>query len=53
MTFNSGLTVEQNIIVICHQGTGLLLCEDDTSFEGEFSEDWTLNGKVQLNWQNI
>lgn len=30
------------------QGTGVLLSEDDTTFEGDFSEDWTLNGKVIL-----
>jgi hypothetical protein len=28
------------------QGTGVLLSEDNTTYEGEFSEDWTLNGKV-------
>jgi len=30
------------------QGNGTLLCDDDTVFEGEFSEDWTLCGKVTL-----
>ncbi|KAM9486533.1 alsin [Clarias gariepinus] len=33
-------------------GTGLLLCDDDTSFEGDFSEDWTLNGKGVLSIPN-
>lgn len=28
------------------QGTGILVSEDDTTYEGEFSDDWTLNGKV-------
>lgn len=28
------------------QGSGILLSEDDTTYEGDFSEDWTLNGKV-------
>lgn len=28
------------------KGTGVLLSEDNTTFEGEFSEDWTLSGKV-------
>lgn len=30
------------------QGTGILVSEDDTTYEGEFSDDWTLNGKVTL-----
>ncbi|XDV30754.1 hypothetical protein PO909_033601 [Leuciscus waleckii] len=29
-------------------GNGTLLCDDDTVFEGEFSEDWTLCGKGVL-----
>ncbi|XP_027020317.2 alsin isoform X1 [Tachysurus fulvidraco] len=33
-------------------GTGLLLCDDDTSLEGAFSEDWTLNGKGVLSIPN-
>ncbi|XP_018581173.1 alsin isoform X3 [Scleropages formosus] len=33
-------------------GTGTLLSEDDTAFEGEFSEDWTLNGKGTLTMPN-
>ena len=28
------------------QGAGTLVSEDDTTYEGEFSDDWTLNGKV-------
>lgn len=28
------------------QGNGVLLSEDDTIYEGEFSDDWTLSGKV-------
>lgn len=30
------------------QGSGILVSEDDTTYEGEFSDDWTLNGKVTL-----
>lgn len=30
------------------QGTGVLLSEDDTVYEGEFSDNWTLNGKVVI-----
>ncbi|XP_035377796.1 alsin isoform X4 [Electrophorus electricus] len=33
-------------------GVGLLLCEDDTAFEGEFSEDWLLNGKGVMRMPN-
>ncbi|GCB76933.1 hypothetical protein scyTo_0018400, partial [Scyliorhinus torazame] len=33
-------------------GYGILLSEDDTSFEGEFSDDWILNGKGVLTMQN-
>ncbi|XP_023695845.2 alsin isoform X1 [Paramormyrops kingsleyae] len=33
-------------------GTGTLLSEDDTTFQGEFSEDWTLNGKGMLTMPN-
>ncbi|XP_076849884.1 alsin isoform X3 [Brachyhypopomus gauderio] len=33
-------------------GPGLLLCDDDTAFEGEFSEDWVLNGKGVLTIPN-
>ncbi|XP_066542491.1 alsin isoform X2 [Hoplias malabaricus] len=33
-------------------GKGLLLCEDDTAFEGDFSEDWVLNGKGVLSMPN-
>lgn len=33
---------------VCLQGTGILVSEDDTTYEGEFSDDWTLNGKVTL-----
>ncbi|XP_048389988.1 alsin isoform X5 [Stegostoma tigrinum] len=33
-------------------GSGILLSEDDTSFEGEFSDDWILNGKGILTMQN-
>lgn len=32
----------------CLQGSGILVSEDDTTYEGEFSDDWTLNGKVTL-----
>eukprot|EP00063_Salmo_salar_P062995 XP_014037830.1 PREDICTED: alsin-like [Salmo salar] len=33
-------------------GTGLLVSDDDTAFEGEFSEDWTPNGKGTLSMSN-
>lgn len=33
---------------VCLQGSGILVSEDDTTYEGEFSDDWTLNGKVTL-----
>lgn len=33
-------------------GYGILLSEDDTSFEGEFSDDWILNGKGVLTMAN-
>lgn len=34
-------------VVMSLQGTGVLVSEDDTTFQGEFSDDWTLNGKVR------
>ncbi|XP_075994703.1 alsin-like [Genypterus blacodes] len=34
------------------QGSGVLLSEDDTSYEGEFSDDWTLSGKGVLTMAN-
>lgn len=33
-------------------GTGLLVAEDDTTFHGEFSDDWTPNGKGFLSLPN-
>lgn len=30
-----------------HQGLGLMVSDDDTAFHGEFSDDWTVNGKVE------
>ncbi|XP_056144962.1 alsin-like isoform X2 [Lampris incognitus] len=33
-------------------GTGLLISEDDTSFHGEFSEDWAVSGKGVLTLAN-
>ncbi|CAI9597432.1 unnamed protein product [Staurois parvus] len=33
-------------------GCGVLLSEDDTVYEGEFSDDWTLNGKGVLRMSN-
>ncbi|KAM5151552.1 alsin [Mantella aurantiaca] len=33
-------------------GCGILLSEDDTVYEGEFSDDWTLNGKGVLRMSN-
>lgn len=34
-------------VFIFHQGPGLLVSDDDTAFHGEFSDDWTANGKVE------
>nr|XP_055072519.1 alsin isoform X1 [Misgurnus anguillicaudatus] len=33
-------------------GSGALLCDDDTVFKGEFSDDWTLCGKGVLSMPN-
>ncbi|XP_047457325.1 alsin-like isoform X2 [Mugil cephalus] len=33
-------------------GPGLLVSEDDTTFHGEFSEDWTISGKGVLTLSN-
>lgn len=33
---------------VFYQGPGLLVSDDDTAFHGEFSDDWTVNGKVEL-----
>lgn len=33
-------------MILFTQGTGILLSEDDTIYEGEFSDNWTLSGKV-------
>lgn len=33
-------------------GLGLLVSDDDTAFHGEFSDDWTVNGKGLLNLSN-
>ncbi|PWA31284.1 hypothetical protein CCH79_00002874, partial [Gambusia affinis] len=33
-------------------GFGLLLSDDDTAFHGEFSDDWTINGKGVLTLAN-
>ncbi|KAK6315502.1 hypothetical protein J4Q44_G00150310 [Coregonus suidteri] len=33
-------------------GTGLLVSDDDTAFKGEFSDDWTPNGKGTLSMSN-
>ncbi|XP_072768125.1 alsin-like isoform X2 [Nerophis lumbriciformis] len=33
-------------------GLGLLVSDDDTAFHGEFSEDWTVNGKGVLSLAN-
>ncbi|XP_026074542.1 alsin-like [Carassius auratus] len=43
-----GLYYEGNFINNKMMGNGTLLCDDDTVFEGEFSEDWTLCGKGVL-----
>lgn len=32
---------------VFYQGPGLLVSDDDTAFHGEFSDDWTVNGKVE------
>ncbi|XP_072301245.1 alsin-like isoform X2 [Eucyclogobius newberryi] len=33
-------------------GSGLLVSDDDTTFHGEFSDDWTINGKGLLHLAN-
>ncbi|XP_067371199.1 alsin-like isoform X3 [Channa argus] len=33
-------------------GQGLLVTDDDTAFHGEFSDDWTVNGKAILSLAN-
>uniref|UniRef100_A0A8C1JX05 Alsin Rho guanine nucleotide exchange factor ALS2 a n=1 Tax=Cyprinus carpio TaxID=7962 RepID=A0A8C1JX05_CYPCA len=43
-----GLYYEGNFCNNKMMGNGSLLCDDDTVFEGEFSEDWTLCGKGVL-----
>uniref|UniRef100_A0A672PTJ6 Alsin Rho guanine nucleotide exchange factor ALS2 n=1 Tax=Sinocyclocheilus grahami TaxID=75366 RepID=A0A672PTJ6_SINGR len=43
-----GLYYEGNFCNNKMMGNGTLLCDDDTVFEGEFSEDWTLCGKGVL-----
>ncbi|XP_067299640.1 alsin [Pseudorasbora parva] len=43
-----GLYYEGNFSNNKMMGNGTLLCDDDTVFEGEFSEDWTLCGKGVL-----
>lgn len=40
------------MIVMCVQGSGILVSEDDTTFQGEFSDDWTLSGKVRSHWRS-
>uniref|UniRef100_A0A4W6DJM0 Alsin Rho guanine nucleotide exchange factor ALS2 n=1 Tax=Lates calcarifer TaxID=8187 RepID=A0A4W6DJM0_LATCA len=34
-------------------GPGLLVSDDDTAFHGEFSDDWTVNGKVEKNLGSV
>lgn len=48
----SGLLWSVLWLVFCFfiQGNGVLLSEDDTIYEGEFSDDWTLSGKVGNNF---
>ncbi|KAK3575470.1 hypothetical protein QTP86_026856 [Hemibagrus guttatus] len=41
-----------NKMLVRSKRTGVLLSEDDTMFEGDFSEDWTLNGKGTLTMPN-
>lgn len=36
-----------NAVCVFYQGQGLLLSDDDTALHGEFSDDWTVNGKVE------
>lgn len=44
--FGSVCTGAQLCCSRCLQGSGILVSEDDTMYEGEFSDDWTLCGKV-------
>ncbi|XP_052004205.1 alsin-like [Xyrauchen texanus] len=47
-----GLYYEGNFSNSKMMGNGTLFCDDDTVFEGEFSEDWTLCGKGVLSMPN-
>ncbi|XP_029462134.1 alsin isoform X2 [Rhinatrema bivittatum] len=47
-----GLYYEGAFSINKMMGTGTLLSEDDTIYEGEFSDDWTLNGKGTLTIPN-
>ncbi|XP_051564590.1 alsin isoform X2 [Myxocyprinus asiaticus] len=47
-----GLYYEGNFYNNKMMGNGMLLCDDDTVFKGEFSEDWTLCGKGVLSMPN-
>lgn len=40
-------TVKVDAVCVFYQGPGLLVSDDDTAFHGEFSDDWTINGKVE------
>ena len=33
---------------VSYQGPGLLMSDDDTVLQGEFTDDWMVNGKVEL-----
>ncbi|CAL8241022.1 unnamed protein product [Merluccius merluccius] len=44
----SGLYYQGSFRDHCMAGQGLLVTDDNTSFRGEFSEDWTINGKGLL-----
>ncbi len=39
--------VKFDAVCVFYQGPGLLVSDDDTALHGEFSDDWTVNGKVE------
>lgn len=37
-----------NSMCVFFQGPGLIVSDDDTALQGEFSDDWVVNGKVRI-----
>uniref|UniRef100_A0A665UNW0 Alsin Rho guanine nucleotide exchange factor ALS2 a n=1 Tax=Echeneis naucrates TaxID=173247 RepID=A0A665UNW0_ECHNA len=46
------ICINFDVMCVFSQGSGLLLSDDDTYFHGEFSDDWTINGKGVLSLVN-